>query len=419
MKKKIIKSFNKKRTQAIKKSRFLLRHPLVVPVSSFVLLFFIGLTSFIFLGASTQGASDARIVNVFFDGNQQTVTTRAKNVGELIQRLQLPVVKEDIVEPARDSLILEDDTQVNVYKARPVEIIDRGRTLTLFTAQRAPRLVAAEAGLELVVEDEVAFDRSESSVLESGVSEQLVVERSVEVQINIYGAIKTIRTTADTVAEVLSRESVTQQPNEAVEPALSTPVTAGMLISLNKEGVKTAVVTEPIPFTIETQDDPELEAGKVRLERDGILGERAVVYEIIEEAGVEISRKELQQVVVKQPTNGLQYNGTKIVKPSFNPSVTVSGDKAALMSAAGIAESDYAFADFIISRESGWRPGAVNSYSGAYGLCQSLPASKMASAGADYLTNPVTQLRWCSGYASGRYGGWSGAYNAWLAQSWW
>jgi soluble lytic murein transglycosylase-like protein len=89
------------------------------------------------------------------------------------------------------------------------------------------------------------------------------------------------------------------------------------------------------------------------------------------------------------------------------------------MAAAGIAPEYYGAADYIISRESGWRPGAVNTSSGAYGLCQALPASKMATAGADYLTNPVTQLIWCTGYANGRYGGWGGAYQAWLAQHWW
>ena len=88
------------------------------------------------------------------------------------------------------------------------------------------------------------------------------------------------------------------------------------------------------------------------------------------------------------------------------------------MAAAGIAASDYVYVDYIVTKESNWRPGAYNAGSGAYGLCQSLPASKMASAGADYLTNPVTQLIWCNGYSQ-RYGGWQGAYNAWLAQGWW
>ena len=45
-------------------------------------------------------------------------------------------------------------------------------------------------------------------------------------------------------------------------------------------------------------------------------------------------------------------------------------------------------------------------------------AASMATAGADWQTNPVTQLRWCSGYAN-RYGGWAGAYNHWLAYHSW
>jgi soluble lytic murein transglycosylase-like protein len=120
--------------------------------------------------------------------------------------------------------------------------------------------------------------------------------------------------------------------------------------------------------------------------------------------------------VTRQPVTQVKARGSKQATLSSN--INVSGDKASLMAAAGISPSDYAYADFIIAKESGWRPGALNGGSGAYGLCQSLPASKMASAGADYLTNPVTQLKWCSGYTS-RYGGWQGAYNAWLAQGWW
>jgi hypothetical protein len=43
----------------------------------------------------------------------------------------------------------------------------------------------------------------------------------------------------------------------------------------------------------------------------------------------------------------------------------------------------------------------------------------MASAGSDWRTNPVTQLRWCDGYATGRYGSWSGAYSFWLRSGYW
>jgi tape measure domain-containing protein len=62
------------------------------------------------------------------------------------------------------------------------------------------------------------------------------------------------------------------------------------------------------------------------------------------------------------------------------------------------------------NRESGWRWDARNPSSGAYGIPQSLPGSKMASAGADWRTNPATQIRWGLGYIKGRYGSPSGAW---------
>lgn len=100
---------------------------------------------------------------------------------------------------------------------------------------------------------------------------------------------------------------------------------------------------------------------------------------------------------------------------------TVSGDKTAWLIAAGIPESDWGYVDYIVSHEGGWNGTTKYNYagSGAYGLCQALPGSKMASAGSDWTTNPVTQLKWCNGYAIGRYGGWAQAYNYWVLHKFW
>ncbi|MGY4927729.1 aggregation-promoting factor C-terminal-like domain-containing protein [Streptomyces sp. 900105755] len=67
--------------------------------------------------------------------------------------------------------------------------------------------------------------------------------------------------------------------------------------------------------------------------------------------------------------------------------------------------------------ESGWRWNALNPSSGAYGIPQSLPASKMASAGPDWRTNPATQIRWGLNYIDDRYGSPSNAYSTWLSRS--
>ena len=62
------------------------------------------------------------------------------------------------------------------------------------------------------------------------------------------------------------------------------------------------------------------------------------------------------------------------------------------------------------NRESGWNVYAHNTSSGAYGIPQSLPGEKMASAGADWQTNPTTQIIWGLGYIEGRYGSPCGAW---------
>ena len=67
--------------------------------------------------------------------------------------------------------------------------------------------------------------------------------------------------------------------------------------------------------------------------------------------------------------------------------------------------------------ESGWRWDAYNASSGATGIPQSLPGSKMASAGADWRTNPATQIRWGLGYIKSVYGSPANAYSRWLGRS--
>lgn len=101
--------------------------------------------------------------------------------------------------------------------------------------------------------------------------------------------------------------------------------------------------------------------------------------------------------------------------PAALPRYTGGGSPAEWMAAAGIAESDWAYVDFIAQRESGWNPNATNPSSGACGLIQALPCSKVPGSGY----NPVDNLTWANGYAVNRYGSWAGAYAFWTANHWW
>ncbi|MFE6284782.1 transglycosylase SLT domain-containing protein [Streptomyces sp. NPDC057877] len=72
----------------------------------------------------------------------------------------------------------------------------------------------------------------------------------------------------------------------------------------------------------------------------------------------------------------------------------------------------------IVDHESDWNYKAVNPSSGAYGLFQALPGSKMSSVGADWQTNPATQIQWGLNYMNERYGSPCGAWDFWQANNW-
>lgn len=102
-------------------------------------------------------------------------------------------------------------------------------------------------------------------------------------------------------------------------------------------------------------------------------------------------------------------------EPEPRPSYSGGGSPEVWMTAAGIDPGDWGYVDFIASKESGWNPDATNPTSGACGLIQAYPCSKVPGSGYD----PVDNLSWANGYAVDRYGSWEQAYAFWQANWWW
>ena len=89
----------------------------------------------------------------------------------------------------------------------------------------------------------------------------------------------------------------------------------------------------------------------------------------------------------------------------------------ALLPEFGFGDGQWSCLDNLWMGESGWRYTAENSSSGAYGIPQSLPGSKMATVASDWRTNPVTQIRWGLQYIRSSYGTPCGAWSAWQSRS--
>jgi hypothetical protein len=89
-----------------------------------------------------------------------------------------------------------------------------------------------------------------------------------------------------------------------------------------------------------------------------------------------------------------------------------------LAAARGWGDVQFVCLDNLWSNESGWSQSAANTSSGAYGIPQAKPGSKMASAGSDWATNPRTQIAWGLSYIGGRYGSPCGAWSTYQSKGW-
>ncbi len=194
-------------------------------------------------------------------------------------------------------------------------------------------------------------------------------------------------------------------PSDAIPAAESgtiAPIHAGdaPIETLSTESVEQVIAPEVIE-----QADSYLPVGMTRRISSGDPGLMEVTYVVTTVDGVVVDRVELATVVVEPATADAVAVGTLIVpeRPAIAPGSNRAIGKA-LAAQWGWTGIQWQCFDNLMQRESGWRHTAKNPSSGAYGIPQSLPASKMASYGSDYLTNPATQIKWGLDYVKNRYG---------------
>jgi resuscitation-promoting factor RpfB len=402
---------HRKRVRTIKR---ISKKPLfTVPLATFMVLLLLVMVGFL---VSSHGnpaklqPSNSTVVVVNYDKHERTVPTSAKTVGDLLQRLNIKLNEGDVVEPSRSTEIAGDNFRVNVYRAVPVTVVDGDQKTFTYSAASTPRSIVRQVGINVYPEDRLELLPTDNFLTESSIGERVVIDRATPISLNLYGTPVTIRTHAKTVGDLLKEKNIALAKDDSVQPAANTPLTANAQVFVLRKGTQVQTAQEDIPMPVQTVDDDSLSFGVTAVRQQGSPGKKLITYQVQLQNGVEIGRTKIQEVVSVEPVTQVVARGTHF---------DIASDKTALMAAAGIGKSDYTYADYIISRESKWNYTARNSSSGAYGLCQALPGSKMASAGGDWQSNPVTQLKWCDGYAKRTYGGWAGAYSHWLSAHNW
>lgn len=192
-----------------------------------------------------------------------------------------------------------------------------------------------------------------------------------------------------------------------------TTVRENQLIVVTRVTINAVDKAVPLPFGSEKQASDvtcEDSSQKIATVTEGKAGEKVETWSEVTIEGVAQAPVKLSEVVKEKPVTEVKAD----CAPPKPVVVEVTGTKSDWMRAAGIPESDWQYVDYIVNRESSWNPNAVNPSSGACGLAQALPCSKLGPNWND----PVTALKWQYEYVKQRYGGYAGAYNFWTVNHW-
>lgn len=217
--------------------------------------------------------------------------------------------------------------------------------------------------------------------------------------------------------------------SRAVAPAVALGVVAAAVLTSASASSRTpSTVAEPsrevlsaallapvaTPVTVPTDASwtaPDAEAAwlapAIKAEADRIAAEKAEAERLAAEAAAAAAAAQAahEAATAKAARDKARSRGAAPTLPSRTPVGEVKQYAASL-----VAADQFGCLEALWQRESGWNPAAKNRSSGAFGIPQALPASKMASAGADWQTNPMTQVRWGVSYIHGRYGSPCGAW---------
>lgn len=386
------------------------RHHYRIFISALIALAFLGVMVAMSHRAhaeSTAPAANEHIITLHDDGVDRGFITKQSTIRDALKDAGIRLDANDRTEPSLDEKLVASSYQVNIYRARPVVIRDGSAETKIVTSYRTGKQIAKQANITLNDADNVELDPSRDPIAD-GAAEVMTITRATAFTFIFYGKTETSHTLARTVGEMLKEKNITMGKADGISPSLSTPISEGMTVKLWRDGTQTVTVEEDVAFTTKQIKDADRERGYKDIQTKGENGRRTVTYEINTQNGVEVSRKEINANVTKQPVEQVEVIGTKVNLPA--------GSHEDWMAAAGIASSDYGYVNFIFTKESGWRPNAV-SPNGYYGLGQT-NLSKLSSACPNWESDPICQIRLFDAYKA-RYGTWRDAYDFWVSNHWW
>lgn len=355
-----------------------------------------------------------KAVTVDVDGKPVHVTAFGRSVHDVLAGSGITVGPGDDVAPALSASAINGG-EIVVRHGRSIEVVLDGQKQTVWTTA----LTVGEAVQALGV-------RGDSAMVSASRSEPLGrqplrVSTEKTIHLVVDGQVIDGISSKPTVRDALMDIGLVLNEGDQLSVPLDATAVDGLVVLVTRAVQSGDSTTEAVPFTEVEVQDPTLTTGTRKVKVAGRAGQRVVTYETSSVGGAVVTRTPIASTTTVEPVTQVIRVGTMSVPSLAN--IVVSPGSAQdighqLTAARGWGDDQFACLLQLFNRESGWRVDASNSSSGAYGIPQALPGSKMASVGADWRTNPATQITWGLNYIAGRYGDPCGAWGHSQSAGW-
>lgn len=277
-------------------------------VVTLVLIVAISVTGLGYTAQAQDG--NRRLITVYDRGVTRVFLTSEKTIGAALRSEDIELDAHDTVEPAIKQELVAADYKVNIYRARPVIVVDGAIRVKTVSPYQTAQQIAKDVGITVYDED-VATLTPLTDFVNDGAGLQLMITRATTFNLDFYGNKTTARTQAKTVDGMLKEKNIRIGTNDRISVSGSTAISQGMTIRITREGKQTVSSNEVIPSPSRIVYDADRPIGYRAIQTEGVPGIRSVTYEIEVKEGIEIARTTIASIVTRQPTQQTEAIGIR------------------------------------------------------------------------------------------------------------
>ena len=272
-----------------------------------VIVTIIGITG---LAYSVSAADDRRLITVYDRGVASVFLSDAQTVGEALKAESYEMDTRDTVEPASGQELVAASYHINIYRARPVVVVDGPVRLKTVSPYQTAQQIAESVGITVYDEDLTSLSPL-TDFVNDGAGLQLTISRATTVVLDLYGTKTPVRTQAKTVGEMLKEKKIELGEKGRVSISQDAPISEGLAFRVWREGVQTVTIAEEIEPSTSIVYDANRPLGYRAAQNKGVVGIRSSTYQLEIKDGVEVSRVQIASIVTRQPKEKTEVIGIR------------------------------------------------------------------------------------------------------------